>query len=92
MEIITDGKRYNTDRLEQLIDEQPTQHHASGITLLGAWKTRDGRVLVVTDSVWCGNNDECTGITGHFADEGEVTSLAKRYGGPIGNLVPESEY
>jgi hypothetical protein len=87
------GKRYDTAKLEQLIDEQRTQGHSTGITLLGAWKTKDGKVLVVTDSVWASRRNDGTvvGVTAHFAEDSEIAALAERYGGDIEDLVPEGE-
>jgi|GEM_PF-1333814 len=92
--VYCDGKRYDTAKLEQLIDEQRSQGHSNGITLCGAWKTKDDKVLVVTDSVWAsGRNDgSCVGLTAHFADDSEIAALAERYGGDIiEDLVPEGE-
>jgi len=93
MKLIVDGKRYDTDKLRRVIDEQRTQGHSNGVTMLGAFLTKDNRVLVVTDSVWeSGRNDgTCVGRTGHFADADEIARLADRYGGDLADLVPEGE-
>jgi len=93
MKLIVEGKRYDTDKMRRVLDEQRTQGHATGITMLGAWMTKDNRVLVVTDSVWeSGRNDGTTvGTTGHFADADEIARLADRYGGELEDLVPEGE-
>jgi hypothetical protein len=60
---------------------------------LGAWKTKDGKVLVVTDSVWASERNDATvvGVTAHFAEDSEIAALAERYGGDIEDLVPEGE-
>ena len=91
--VYCDGRRWDTAKLTQLIDEQQEQRHYNGITLLGVWKTQSGRILVVTDSVWAsGRNDgTCVGVQAYFANEDGITALAKRYGGPISELVPEGE-
>jgi hypothetical protein len=93
MKVYCEGKRYDTSQLEELIDEQRTQAHSTGVTLLGVFKTRSGRVLVVTDSVWeSGRHDGTTvGVTAHFAEDEEIAALAERYGGDIEDLVPEGE-
>ncbi|MEK6751605.1 MAG: hypothetical protein AABZ00_05005 [Chloroflexota bacterium] len=93
MKLIVDGKRYDTGKMQQVIDEQRKQGHSNGVTLLGAFLTKDKRVLVVTDSVWeSGRNDgTCVGTTGHFADADEIARLADRYGGELEDLVPEGE-
>lgn len=93
MKIIVEGKRYDTSKMQEVIDEQRTQGHSNGVTLLGAFVTKSKRVLVVTDSVWeSGRNDgSCVGTTGHFADEDEIARLADRYGGELESLVPEGE-
>lgn len=93
MKLIVEGKRYDTAKLNQVIDEQRTQGHSNGVTMLGAWVTKSKRVLVVTDSVWeSGRNDGTTvGVTGHFADADEIARLADRYGGELENFVPEGE-
>lgn len=93
MEIIVDGKRYDTDKLEQLLNRQATQQHSTGVTMLGIWQTKDGRVLVVTDSAWARSpgSSYTVGVTGHFAGNGEIARLADRYdrpGGPLWELVP----
>jgi hypothetical protein len=94
--VIVDGKRYDTSKMELLIDEQYTQGHSNGVTLCGVWKTKSGNVLVVTDSVWAsGRNDgTCVGLTAHFAEPYEIAMLANRYaddGDKIYDLVPEGE-
>jgi len=91
--VYCDGKRYHTAKLEQLIDEQRREGHATGITLVGAWKTKSGKVLVVTDSIWASGRNDGTvvGLTAHFADDSEIAALAERYGGDIADLVPEGE-
>jgi hypothetical protein len=93
MKLIVDGKRYDTSKMRRVIDEQRTQGHSNGVTMLGAFMTKDKRVLVVTDSVWeSGRNDgSCVGVTGHFADADEIARLADRYGGELEDLVPEGE-
>ncbi len=93
MKLIVEGKRYDTAKLTRVIERQENQRHATGITMLGAWMTKDNRVLVVTDSVWeSGRNDGTTvGVTGHFADADEIARLADRYGGELEDLVPEGE-
>ena len=96
MELIVDGKRYDTDKMQLLVDRQATQQHGTGVTLLGIWQTKDGRVLVVTDSVWARSSGSSytVGVTGHFAGEEEVARLADRYDGPGGalwELVPSAE-
>lgn len=93
MKLIIEGKRYDTEKLKQALDEQRTQGHATGITMLGAWLTKNKRVLVVTDSVWgSGRNDgTVVGVTGHFADADEIARLADRYGGDLESLVPDGE-
>ena len=96
MEIIVDGKRYDTDQLEQLLDRQRTQEHSTGITLLGVWRTKDERVLVITDSVWAKSSGSpyTVGATGYFADAADIARLANRYDGPGGSLwemIPAGE-
>ena len=93
MKLIVEGKRYDTGKMQQVIDEQLKQGHSTGVTLLGAFVTKSKRVLVVTDSVWeSGRNDgSCVGTTGHFADADEIARLADRYGGELESLVPEGE-
>ena len=93
MKLIVDGKRYDTANLTELLGEQGTQQHSTGITLCGVYQTKDGRILVVTDSVWAsGRNDgSCVGLTGHFADADRIARLADRYGGELENLVPMGE-
>jgi hypothetical protein len=93
MKLIVEGKRYDTNKLRRVLDEQSTQGHSTGVTMLGAFVTKDKRVLVVTDSVWeSGRNDgSCVGTTGHFADADEVAQLADRYGGELESFVPEGE-
>jgi hypothetical protein len=93
MKLIVEGKRYDTDKMQQVIDRQRTQGHGTGVTLLGVFLTKGKRVLVVTDSVWdSGRGDGTTvGTTGHFADAEEIARLADRYGGELEDLVPEGE-
>lgn len=93
MKLIVDGKRYDTAKLTEVLDEQNKQGHSTGVTMLGAFVTKDKRVLVVTDSVWeSGRNDgSCVGTTGHFADADEIARLADRYGGELESFVPEGE-
>ena len=93
MKLIVESKRYDTSKLEQILDKQRNQEHAMGITMLGAWLTKDKRVLVATDSVWeSGRHDGTTvGVTGHFASADEIARLANRYGGELEELVPEGE-
>ena len=93
MKFIVEGKRYDTDKMRRVLDEQQTQGHSNGVTMLGAFATKDNRVLVATDSVWgSGRNDgSCVGTTGHFADADEVARLADRYGGELEAFVPEGE-
>lgn len=93
MKLIVEGKRYDTDKMRQVIDRQRNEGHGTGVTLLGIWLTKDNRVLVVTDSIWESPRRDGTtiGVTGHFADEDEIARLASRYGGELESLVPEGE-
>jgi hypothetical protein len=93
MIVYCDGKKYDTKKLKELIGKQGNQQHGTGVTLVGAYQVKDGRVLVVTDSVWeSGRHDgTCVGVTAHFADDAEIASLAERYGGDITDLVPDGE-
>jgi len=93
MNLIVEGKRYDTDKMTELLDRQNTQAHSTGVTLLGVWLTKSKRVLVVTNSVWdSGRGDGTTvGTTGYFADADEIARLADRYGGELEDLVLEGE-
>ena len=89
--IIVEGGKYDLDSLERLVGTQPREQHGQGVTLEGIFRTRSGRILVVTDSLWDNGRNEATGITGHFADSDEIAWLAERYGGPLLELVPEGD-
>lgn len=91
MQVFCESKKYDTNKLTKLLDRQATQAHSTGVTLLGVYQTKGGRVLVVTDSVWDNGRGECTGVTAHFADADEIARLAERYGGDLTDLVPEGE-
>jgi hypothetical protein len=93
MQVFTDGKRWETKTLTRLIETGSRDGHGQGLTLLGAWATKEGRILVVTDSIWESPRHDGTivGVEAHFADEDEIFRLARDYGGPIVEYVPKGE-
>jgi len=91
MIVIVDGKRYDTDNLEQLIGRQPKQRHAQGVTLLGVYRTKNGRILVVTDSIWDRGDGVTVGVRAHFANPEGIVALAEEYGSPFIEMVPIGE-
>lgn len=91
MIVIVDGKRYDTDHLEQLVGKQPNQHHAQGVTLLGVYRTKSEHLLVVTDSIWDRGDSIPKGMCAHFASPGEIVTLANEYGSPFIEMVPVGE-
>jgi len=92
MIIVTEGIRFDTEKMTELVGEQNNESEGAGLTLIGIFQgKRNKRILVVTDSIWAkGNSGKTIGITGHVATTEDVARLAEKYE-ELEFLVPADE-
>jgi hypothetical protein len=92
MIIVTEGIRFDTEKMTELVGEQNNESEGAGVTLIGIFQSvKSKKILVVTDSIWAkGNSGEIVGLTGHVAEKADVARLAEKYR-ELEFLVPADE-
>ena len=76
--ITDDGHKFDLDKAEDLGLSTREEH---GIKLTGVYKTKSGKVIVGTYSIWERHSGagETVGQKYHVADDEEIASLARRF-------------
>jgi hypothetical protein len=90
MKFILDGKRWDTDKMEDL-DIQTREEGGNKIN--GIYLTpKSKRIFVNTYSIWASGRNDGTvvGDGWHEADADEIARLADRFGGKLFSLVPQA--
>jgi hypothetical protein len=90
MRFILDGKRWDTDKMEDL-DCNTRENH--GVKIEGVYMTpKSRRVFVHTYSIWASGRNDGTVVGGqwHEADAEEIARLADEFGGKLESLVPQA--
>lgn len=90
MRFILDGKRWDTEKMEDL-DIQTREH--GGHKIDGIYMTpKSHRVFVNTYSIWASGRNDGTvvGSQWHEADADEIARLADEFGGKLESLVPQA--
>jgi hypothetical protein len=88
--ITEDNRKFDLSKAENLEISSSEEH---GVRLTGVWKTKTGKVIVGTDSLWQKGNSGCSiGQTYHVASDDEIASLAREFDSEtLTNMVPEEE-
>lgn len=90
---IIEGKRYDLSKLYEVVEGVETRESA-GLSRLGIWVTKSGRVIVKTYSIWESSRHDGTvvGTRYHFAEADEIAQLAAELGDEkLLALVPVAE-
>ncbi len=89
--IITDDNRKFDLSNAQDLGITTREHH--GVSITGVYKTKSGKIIVGTYSLWNDGTGSCIGQSYHIAGQDEIATLAREYesGGVLEAMIPLEE-